>query len=61
MISEISSNKLESAEDMEDLFNNKYLINIINETLRLYTPAPNLMSRIALKDMWIEDLFIKKG
>jgi cytochrome P450 len=61
LISEISSNKLESAEDMEDLFNNKYLINIINETLRLYTPAPNLMSRIALKDMWIEDLFIKKG
>jgi cytochrome P450 len=33
----------------------------VNETLRLYTPAPNLMSRIALKDMWIEDLFIKKG
>jgi cytochrome P450 len=60
-LKEISGINLKSKEDMDELLNNKYLSNVINETLRLYTPAPNTLHRVALKDMWIDDLFIKKG
>jgi cytochrome P450 len=36
-------------------------MNIVNETLRLYTPVPTLLHRVALKDIWIEKMFIRKG
>jgi len=38
-----------------------YLTNVIKETLRFHTPAVGLFPREALKDLYIDDLFIKKG
>jgi len=37
-----------------------YLTNVINETLRLHTPAAGILPRIAIKDLYIDDLFVKK-
>jgi cytochrome P450 len=37
------------------------LTNVIQETLRLHSPAGGLFPRIALEDHFIEELKIKKG
>ncbi len=46
---------------MQNLLENKFLNNIILETLRLYSPAGFLFDRVALEDHYIEDIKIKKG
>ena len=46
---------------MQNLLENKFLNNIILETLRLYSPAVFLFDRVALEDHYIEDIKIKKG
>mmetsp|Transcript_34668 Transcript_34668/g.31278 ORF Transcript_34668/g.31278 Transcript_34668/m.31278 type:complete len:94 (+) Transcript_34668:164-445(+) len=33
----------------------------LKETMRFYCPAPSGFGRVALKDHYLEDIFIKKG
>lgn len=47
--------------DHEKLKQCDYLNGVVNETLRIYTPAPSLIPRIAVKDHKIGNIEVKKG
>lgn len=52
---------IKGAEDYEKIKNLSYLTAVIKETLRVASPAPDVMLRRAIKDHNLGDLMIRKG
>jgi len=53
--------RLELHEDFENLKQCPYFKCVIQETLRMFNPAPGVFPRIAIDDHYLCDILIKKG